>query len=277
VCGCVYSPRITQTSQCPSPSTTFSLCCCTCPPTKLGCEHFMQGHILRQWAGEALRASSPPLVLKYVTLDNKIKCLSLAAFSFRNPTNKTVHRTAYMWELLIANHLDQSLWSTNQKYWAAVRSNSLHSFLEVHNCVAPFTTDSKVQWMWIRCRKNQFQKKSISWCKLAHFDLFDNEFYCLESHTEHRWRCCKPSKAKQATPSIMGSHVACSITLKLVHFGWIMRYHNNLVGGCSILWMAPLILGQHKGSTCGYIGQLCFGVSHQTSMRPTRTHLAWLY
>jgi hypothetical protein len=45
---------------------------------------------------------------QYIILDNKIKCLSLAVF-FGNPTNKTVTRTAYMWGLLIANHLDQSL------------------------------------------------------------------------------------------------------------------------------------------------------------------------
>jgi len=47
---------------------------------------------------------------QYVTLDNnKIKCLSLAPFFFGNPTNKTVTGTAYTWELLIANHLDQSI------------------------------------------------------------------------------------------------------------------------------------------------------------------------
>jgi hypothetical protein len=47
---------------------------------------------------------------QYVTLDNKIKCLSLAGFfSFGNPNDKTGTGTAYTWELLIANHLDQSL------------------------------------------------------------------------------------------------------------------------------------------------------------------------
>jgi len=61
-----------------------------------------------------------------------------------NLTNKTVTRTAYTWELLIAKHLDQSLWSTNQNNWAPVRSNLLHSFLEVHNCVAPFTRHGNV-------------------------------------------------------------------------------------------------------------------------------------
>jgi hypothetical protein len=45
---------------------------------------------------------------QYVTLDNKSKCLNLP-FYFGNLTNKTVTGTAYMWGLLIANHLDQSL------------------------------------------------------------------------------------------------------------------------------------------------------------------------
>jgi hypothetical protein len=34
---------------------------------------------------------------------------------FCNPTHETETQTANMWELLIANHLDQSLWLTNQK------------------------------------------------------------------------------------------------------------------------------------------------------------------
>jgi glucose-6-phosphate 1-dehydrogenase len=46
---------------------------------------------------------------QYVTLENKIKCLSLAVFFLATPPNKTVTGTANTWELLIANHLDQSL------------------------------------------------------------------------------------------------------------------------------------------------------------------------
>jgi hypothetical protein len=80
---------------------------------------------------------------QYVTLDNKIKYLSLAVF-FGNLNNKIITGTAYTWELLIENHLDQSLWSTNQKYWAAIRSNLLHSFLEAHNCIVPFTSHGKL-------------------------------------------------------------------------------------------------------------------------------------
>jgi len=99
---------------------------------------------------------------QYVTLDNKIICLSLAFF-FCNPTNKTVTGTAYMRDQLIAKHLDQSLWSTNKIYWAALRSKLLHSFLEVHNCVAPFTSQGKV---------HEFgAKKRIFCAKPTHFDF----------------------------------------------------------------------------------------------------------
>ncbi len=41
--------------------------------------------------------------------------------------------------LLIANHLDQSLWWANQKYWAVVRSYLLHSFLQMHSVAVPFS------------------------------------------------------------------------------------------------------------------------------------------
>ncbi len=81
-------------------------------------------------------------------------------FFFGNPTTKTVTRTAYMWGLLIANHLDQSLRSTN----SAVRSNLLHSFLKVHNCVAPFYQPHK------------FGAETISWAKPAHFDFLAIKF-----------------------------------------------------------------------------------------------------
>jgi hypothetical protein len=65
-------------------------------------------------------------------------------FGFSNLTNKIVTGIAYTWGLLIANHLDESLWSTNQKYWTAVTSNLVHSFLEVQNCVAPFPSQSQL-------------------------------------------------------------------------------------------------------------------------------------
>ncbi len=67
--------------------------------------------------------------------------------------------------LLIANHLDESLWWINQKHWKSVKSYLLHSFLQVHSVVVPFTRHQKL------CR------------------LFFIQFYSSGSHTEHRWRC----------------------------------------------------------------------------------------
>jgi len=113
---------------------------------------------------------------QYVILDNKIKCLSLAVF-FGNPTNKTV--TAYMWELLIANHLDQSLWSTNQKYWAAVMSTLLHFFWRYITVLRLLPSTASCT---NSLQKNQFPK--VNW----HISLFRNKFYYLESRTEHHWR-----------------------------------------------------------------------------------------
>ncbi len=76
---------------------------------------FLQRHMLKTtWRC----SKSISTGAQYVTLDNKIKCLSFAVFFFGNPTNKTVIGTEYMWGLLIANHLDQSLWSANQKRWS---------------------------------------------------------------------------------------------------------------------------------------------------------------
>jgi hypothetical protein len=89
-----------------------------------------------------------------------------SCYFFGNPTDKT--GTAHMWELLIANHLDQLLWSTNQNYRATVRSNLVHSFLEVHSCVEPFTSHGKL---------HEFgAEKPIFWAKQAHFGFLAINF-----------------------------------------------------------------------------------------------------
>jgi hypothetical protein len=56
---------------------------------------------------------------------------------FCNPTHKT-ETEQIGGGLLIANHLDQSLWWANWEHWAAVRSYLFHSFL--HTVPAPFTS-----------------------------------------------------------------------------------------------------------------------------------------
>jgi hypothetical protein len=46
--------------------------------------------------------------------------------------------------LLIANHLDQSLWLTDKKQWQAVGSYLLHSFLQVNRFATPLTIHCKL-------------------------------------------------------------------------------------------------------------------------------------
>jgi hypothetical protein len=62
---------------------------------------------------------------------------------------------------------------TNEKYGAAVRFSLLHSFLEVHNCVAPFTSHVKL---------HEFgAEKPISGGKPTHFD-FSTLHFTVWSH-----------------------------------------------------------------------------------------------
>jgi len=62
----------------------------------------------------------------------------LVMYSFATPPIKLKLGEQIGKGLLIANHLDESLWSNNQKYSAvAIRSYLLHSFLEVHSLYQP--------------------------------------------------------------------------------------------------------------------------------------------
>jgi hypothetical protein len=71
---------------------------------------------------------------QYVTLHKCFSHPSLVVYFFATPPLKLKLETAKKGKgLLIANHLDQSLWSTNQKYWTVVRSYLLHS---VQRCSA---------------------------------------------------------------------------------------------------------------------------------------------
>ncbi len=87
---------------------------------------------------------------------------------FCNPTHTTETRRANRWgRLIIANHLDQSLWWTNQKHWAPVRSNLLHSFW--CRCTAPFTSHGKLH--------KYAEPKPISWAKPA-CGRFSSSIFC---------------------------------------------------------------------------------------------------
>jgi hypothetical protein len=82
---------------------------------------------------------------QYVTLWKYISHPSLVMYyCFATPPIK-LKRGQQIGGGLIANHLEQSLWSTNQKHWAAVRSYLLHSFLQGHSADVPFTSRSNMR------------------------------------------------------------------------------------------------------------------------------------
>jgi hypothetical protein len=90
---------------------------------------------------------------QYVTLDNKIKCLSLAVFFLGQPL---LTGTAYMWRLPLANHLDQSYYDWPIRN-TEPQSGPIHYtlfFWEVHNFVAPLPATNLVQ-------KNEFPE--LNW------------------------------------------------------------------------------------------------------------------
>jgi hypothetical protein len=85
-----------------------------------------------------LRAS--PVVLSMWTCKNIFHIQVELFIVFATPPIKLKLGQHIYWGLLIANHLDQSLWWANEKHWAAVRLYVLHSFLHVHRVVASFTS-----------------------------------------------------------------------------------------------------------------------------------------
>jgi hypothetical protein len=127
-----------------------------------------------------LRASPAAVLAQYVTLQTCFSHPSLGSryFTFLgNPTNKTETGTAnkQVRGVLIANHLDQSLWWwANQKHSApAVRSYSLQAFLQqVHRAgllrLLRATTAQSVQFLLI--------KKPSFGPKPACFDFFSFNF-----------------------------------------------------------------------------------------------------
>jgi len=77
---------------------------------------------------------------EYVTLWKYFSHPSLVMYYFATPPIKLKLGRQIGGELLIANHLDESLWWANQKHWVPVRSYLLHSFLQVHSAAAPCTS-----------------------------------------------------------------------------------------------------------------------------------------
>jgi hypothetical protein len=78
-------------------------------------------------------------VLSMSRCENICHIQSSVMYSFATPPIKLKSGQQIGWGgLLITNHLDQSLWWANQKHWAAVRSNLLHSSLQVYSAAVPF-------------------------------------------------------------------------------------------------------------------------------------------
>ncbi len=107
-----------------------------------------------------------------VTLSKHFSHPSLAVYSFATPPIKLKLGQQIGGRLLIANHMDQPLWWVNQKYWAAVRSYLLHSFLFCR-CAAllrlvPATVPSAIM-----LRQNQFPESNR-----YRFDFFHPFLLC---------------------------------------------------------------------------------------------------
>jgi hypothetical protein len=94
---------------------------------------------------------------------------TLVIYIFCYPIRTTETGTANRWELLIANHLDQSL-CTYQK------SHHINYTLlsSAQHCSAIY---------------QPLQIVLLCWAKAYIFWLFFIQFYFAGSHIEHRWRC----------------------------------------------------------------------------------------
>ncbi len=98
-----------------------------------------------------------------IFLTSKFSCLL-----FSNPTHKTEMGTANRWELLIANHLDQSLWLANQKRGKPVISYLLYSSRQVHVFAALFNSLNKLS--------KYAGEKPFSWAKPTYDDFSSSNF-----------------------------------------------------------------------------------------------------
>ncbi len=119
----------------------------------------------------------PWMSVQYVTLRKYFSHPSLVVYSSATPPIKLELEQQICGRLLIASHLDESLWWANQKHWVAVRSHLLHSFSQLHSAAAPFTSHDNLP--------NYAEPKPFSWAKPACW------FYFL---------CCFWANSRQVFP-----------------------------------------------------------------------------
>jgi hypothetical protein len=118
-----------------------------------------------------------------VTLDSKTKCLSLAVFLFTTPTIKLKLELHIHGGLLIANHLDQITVIDQSEILSPSPEQFITLFLGGAQLCRAFYHPRHGARIW--CGKTNFLSYTGT------FWLFRNKSYCLESHTERRWRCSK--------------------------------------------------------------------------------------
>jgi hypothetical protein len=119
--------------------------------------------LLKTLGGKSISSSA-----QYVTLRNFFSHPSLVMYSLSTAPIKLKLGQQIGGGLLIANHMDQSLWWANQKPWAAVRSYLLHSFVQRHSAAAPRTSHGTL--------RNYTEPKPISWVKPVQVEFSSSNF-----------------------------------------------------------------------------------------------------
>ncbi len=94
---------------------------------------------------------------------------------FRTPPKKLKRGPYICRALLIANHLDQSLWSTNQKYWTEVTSYLVFTFTCTSLCSAIYDATANL--------RNYAKPKTVLFSQTGIFWHFFIQFYCALLHT----------------------------------------------------------------------------------------------
>jgi len=123
---------------------------------------------LRTCGKRQVPRASPAVLTQYVILRKYFSHPSLVIYCCGTPLIKLKPRQQIGGGVLIANHLDQSLWQSNKKHSAPVRSYLLHSFLQVRNPAGPFRSHCKLCYV--------AEPKPIWWAKPAYFDFSSSNF-----------------------------------------------------------------------------------------------------
>jgi len=165
----------------------------------------------------ALRASSAVLSMwRWKNIIFHIQVLVLYFFA-TPPIKPKLGQQIGRGELLIANHLDQSLWWMGQLETLISSQITFITLFSVgaQNCCAFYESHCKLLY-------NYAEPKPFCWAKLAHVLPFLHPiFYSAGSHTKHRWRCSKGITLCKALPEIyFFSFLSCDTQLGIYRVSW---------------------------------------------------------